>query len=254
MHEQITPMSDPWYIANVGDNGVLGKLMKSLPQDVKTSLLSQATVRVVTTGDILVANGQSSTEVGYVIDGTLAMIQILDQKRKHIVGLLVPTDIFGRLFDGPANFQIEALATTTVLSFPRILFEETLRQNPEAERLFLVHLLDELDAAREWLLLMSGRKVVNRVASFLLIMVRRSRIGNKDGPIRLRVPLARKDLAHYIGARPESLSRAFRALEYDGVLKILDPYVFDITDLDSLTKASGDDLTIEHAKMPKPRK
>lgn len=254
MRKQQTSLADLREVISTG-NGLLRKLLNALAPRVRDSLLSHARARHVEPGEVLMTSGQRSEEVGYVISGTLAMTQVIDQDRKHIVGLLVPTDIFGRIFDGPLNHQIEALTPARIISFPRVTLEQILRQHPEAERLFLVHLLDEMDAAREWLLLMSGRKIINRLASFLMIMARRSRTGTGTGmaagPIRLRVQLTRKDLAHYLGARPESLSRAFHELEDQGVLRIIDPYQFDILDLAALTEASGDDLTIDNAKIPK---
>ncbi len=250
MQKQTPTLADLREVISAG-NGLLRKLLNALAPEVRESLLSHASARDVAAGTVLMHSGQPSAEVGYVITGTLAMTQVLEHDRKHIVGLLVPTDIYGRIFDGPSNYQIEALTPARLISFPRAHLEAILRQHPEAERLFLVHLLDEMDAAREWLLLMSGRKIINRLAAFLMIMARRSRTGTATGPIRLRVPLSRKDLAHYLGTRPESLSRAFHELEHQGVLQILSPYLFDILDLDALTAASGDDLTIENAKIPK---
>ncbi|MBA3909597.1 MAG: Crp/Fnr family transcriptional regulator [Rhodobacter sp.] len=244
MQERITLRKDIREVISTG-NGLLRKLLTSLSPEIRESLLSHAGIREVETGEVLVGSGQLSTEVGYVIVGTLAMTQVLEHDRKHIVGLLVPTDIYGRIFDGPSNYQIEALTPSRIVYFPRARLEEILRQHPEAERLFLVHLLDEMDAAREWLLLMSGRKVANRLASFLMIMVRRSRVGTSGAPVRLRIPLSRKDLAHYLGTRPESLSRAFHELEHQGVLRILNPYLVEIADLDTLTDAAGDDLVME---------
>ena len=226
------------------DAGMLGKLLAALPADARDTLLADIKLRDVPEGTVVFERGEVSTEVGYVIDGTLAMTQVIDEVRKHIVGLLVPTDIYGRLFDGPSNYRLEALSPTRLVSFPRATFERVLRQNPDAERLFLVHLLDEMDAAREWLLLISGRKVLNRVAAFLSILMRRERSLPRSEPIRLHLPLARKDLAHYLGARPESLSRAFHELEDKGILKIVGPNVFEVVDQDALIESSGDDLVI----------
>lgn len=103
-----------------------------------------------------------------------------------------------------------------------------------------MHLLDEVDAAREWLLLISGRKVINRLASLITIVLRRSRKGTSV----VHLPLARKDLARYLGARPETLSRAFHELEGRGILRIVDTYHFEILDERALVEASGDDLTV----------
>jgi CRP/FNR family transcriptional regulator len=199
----------------------------------------------VAAGELIIERGVRSESVGYVLDGTLAMVQVLEDSRKHIIGLLVPTDIYGRLFDGPSNYRIEALTPGQVLSFPRAFFEQMLRENPEAERLFLVHLMDEVDAAREWLLLISGRKVVNRLASFLIILLRRSKFKRNGGHTVVHVPFSRKDLAHYLGARPETLSRAFHELEGKGILRIIDPGHFEVLVKQALIDASGDDLTLD---------
>lgn len=225
--------------------GLLGKLLCALPSTVREDILSQAKVRKVAAGEVISVANRISTEVGYVLEGTLAIVQVIDDKRKHIVGLLVPTDIFGRLFDSPATFQIEALAPTLVLLLPRAQFEKVLLENREAERLFFVHLLDEMDAAREWVLLISGRKVLHRVASLLMILLRRNRSDRPSKPMILNLPLARKDLAHYLGARPESLSRAFHELADMGVLRIVNANSFEILDQDRLAETAGDDLMID---------
>lgn len=157
-------------------NGLLEKLLDALEPDITQKLLSQVTVHDVPVGDAVIEHGRQSETVGYVLDGSLAMVQVLEDGKRHIVGLLVPTYIFGRLFNGVSNYRIEALSAARILAFPRAFFEKVLRDNPDAERLFLVHLLDEVDAAREWLLLMSGRKAVNRLASFLNILHRRDSV------------------------------------------------------------------------------
>jgi len=230
-------------------NGLLEKLLDALPTEVTQQLLSQAVLRDVTAGEMILERGMRSEKVGYLLDGTLAMVQTFEDGRKHIVGLLVPTDIYGRLFDGPSNYRIEALSPTRLLCFPREFFEQVLRDNPEAERLFLVHLLDEVDAAREWLLLLSGRKAVNRLASFLTILLRRSKFKRIAGRAEVHVPLSRKDLAQYLGSRPETLSRAFHDLQRKGILRIIDPYHFEIIDEGALVGAAGDDLIIENTKV-----
>lgn len=230
-------------------NGLLEKLLDALPPEVTERLLSQAALRDVAAGDTILERGVQSEDVGYVLDGTLAMVQVLEDGKKHIVGLLVPTDIYGRLFGGQSNYRIEALSAARILFFPRTFFEEVLRDNPEAERLFLVHLLDEVDAAREWLLLISGRKAVNRLASFLTVLVRRSKFKRIGSLAVVHVAISRKDLANYLGARPETLSRAFHELERRGILRIVDPHHFEILDEEALIGAVGDDLIFERAKV-----
>lgn len=111
-------------------NGLLESLLDALAPEVTELLLSHATLRDADTGEILVERGVHSEEIGYVLDGTLAMVQSLEDGKQHIVGLLVPTDIYGRLFDGPSNYRIEALTPARILAFPRGPFEEIVRGNP----------------------------------------------------------------------------------------------------------------------------
>lgn len=226
-------------------SGHLGQLLASLAPEVRATLQEHARFRHIPAGTVVIENGQRSDEIGYVIDGTLGMTQVIDGGRKHIIGLLVPSDFYGHLFDGPSSYRIEALSDTKLYCFERTHFERVLRLQPDAERLFVVHILDELDAAREWLLLISGRKVIHRAASFLTILVRRAKPQFPFRPITVHLPLSRKDLAQYLGTRPESLSRSFHELEDKGILRILDPYMFEILDLDALIEISGQDLVIE---------
>lgn len=225
--------------------GLLKRLLDTLPTDVTTALLSHAKVRELAAGEVVIERGARSQHIGYVLDGTLAMLQDLEDGKRHILGLLVPTDVLGRVFNGPSGYRIETLSPARILCLDRAPFEQVLRENPAAERLFLVHLLDEVDAAREWLLLISGRKVTNRLASFLTILARRSGLMCDGKPDVIHVPLARKDLAQYLGARPETLSRALHKLERKGVLRILDPYHLEILDDEALLVASGDDLIMQ---------
>lgn len=243
MHSQ-TPTAAALKAAIGQSNGLLEKLLDSLPPEVTAKLMELATLRDIGAGEAVVERGVHSGDIGYVMEGTLAMIQILEDGKKHIVGLLVPTDIYGRVFNGPSNYRIEALTPVRTLCFPRGPFEQVLRDNPDTERLFLVHLLDEMDAAREWLLLISGRKALHRLASFLTILLRRSQFKRVGKSLVVHVPLARKDLAHYLGARPETLSRAFHELEDKGLLRIVDPYHFEIVDEQALMAAAGDDLVL----------
>jgi CRP/FNR family transcriptional regulator len=238
---QLTPSALKAVVRN--GNGLLESLMTALPSEVAERLLSQGVLRELSAGEIVMERGVRCEFVGYVLDGMLGMVQAFEDGKTHIIGLLVPTDTYGCLFNDPPSYRIQALSSSRILSFPRASLEQVLRENPEAERLFLVHLLDEVDAAREWLLLLSGRKAVNRLASFLSILARRSKYERIGGHLVVHVTLSRKDMANYLGARPETLSRAFRELERRGILRIVDPYNFRILDEEALIEVAGDDLT-----------
>ncbi|WP_169310829.1 Crp/Fnr family transcriptional regulator [Cereibacter changlensis] len=156
-------------------------LMRLASDASRAALKAMAAEREIPAGTVLAEEGQSPTEVGYVLEGTLGMVKLLPDGRRHIIGILIPTDLFGRVFEVPPSFRVVALTRARLLTFPLAPFQELLERDPALERLFMVQVLDELDAAREWLLLMSGLRVIQRVASFLILLGRRSGGGGREG-------------------------------------------------------------------------
>jgi CRP-like cAMP-binding protein len=97
--------------------------------------------------------------IGCVLTGILRIQKTLADGREHIVGLLVEGDVFGRVFDGAAEFSIEAATDTEICAFPRAEFEALLFQSPDLERAVLLNITNELDRAREWLIILSNHKM-----------------------------------------------------------------------------------------------
>ena len=223
-------------------SGHLGELMQKLEPSVRTELMSAAAFRRVSAGTVLISVGMDSTDLGYVISGTLAMTRIVDESRKHIIGLLVPTDLYCRLFDGACDYSIETLTDAQVCCFDRGTFERILNQQPEAERLTLAHIMEQIDTARDWLMLISERKVIHRSAALLALLARRAAPVPFSNSTAVRLPLQRKELAQYLGTTPESLSRSFHQMQRLGVITIMDPQNFMILDLAALAALSGDDV------------
>lgn len=221
--------------------GYLGRLLGAFSDEGRTRFQDQARMRVVPPGTVLATEGEEPDELGFVAGGMLAMSKHLPDGRTHIVGLLVPTDLFGRIVDGPQRHRVESLSDARLLCIRRSVFETLLASEPAAQRLLLVHAHEELDRAREWSVLLNGSKVVSRVAAFLVMLARRRGSGTDwpSGPVQVRLQLSRADLASYLGTRPETLSRAFHQLADRSIIRIVDPYHFQIDDLPALLKVSG---------------
>lgn len=250
--------TDPTLVLPPGLRGAKGThladLFGMMTPSTRDQISKISQIKTIPLGRTLIEDGEEADHVGYVLDGMLSMTKILQDGRKHIIGLLVPTDMYGRLFDGASSYQVETLTETQIFCLDRVPFERILKDSPEIERMFLVNVLDELDAAREWILLLGARKVIERVASFLLILIRRrSRIIGaarlEEHPIAVHIPIRRIDLAHYLGTRPESLSRALHELAAMGVITIHDPTHLEVNDLSALIDAAGHDLISETSPL-----
>ena len=229
------------------EHGHFQRLLRDMTAAQRDALIACATTREVAATDAVLVEGTEPADFGYVVSGALGMVKRLPDDRVHIIGILVPTDMFGRLFGGGIDYRIEALSDSELLCFRRDGFEALLRDSPELERLFLVMVLDELDAAREWILVLSGTQVAQRVASFLLILARRHLLSGSasDGHLSVKLPVSRTHLSHLLGIRPESLSRALHKLQDRRLVELGAENRIAILDLPGLIEISGQDLILE---------
>ena len=80
--------------------------------------------------------------------------------------------------------------------------------------------LDELDAAREWMLVLGRKTAREKIASLLTIMARReATVGAAErsgAAIVIDLPLTREAMADYLGLTLETVSRQISALKRDG--------------------------------------
>lgn len=60
---------------------------------------------------------------------------------------------------------------------------------------------------------------------------------------RVRLPMAKKDVASYLGTTPESLSRALHRLSTDGLIEVGEHGVVDLLDTPALRALAGSTLT-----------
>ncbi|TCL71179.1 helix-turn-helix domain-containing protein [Rhizobium sp. BK251] len=200
-------------------------------------------IRTFAAGETVTAEGQESCIVGNVITGVLKLVKTLSDGRQQIVGLLLPSDMVGRVFETTSRFAIEAASDVTLCCFERRAFEALLAREPELEHAMLVRTLDELDAARDWMLLLGCQTVLERIAGFLLILLCRSRSHGNAAALettpRVTIPIGRRDMAIYLGTTIETISRTVQHMARQGVIRIENSRHFDIVDRAGLIAMSG---------------
>ena len=85
--------------------------------------------------------------------------------------------------------------------------------------------LDELDAAREWMLLLGRKTARERIASLFVIMARRDAAwcSSAPGATGLRFPLyiSREAMADYLGLTIETVSRQISPLRREGLIVLV---------------------------------
>jgi len=210
---------------------------------LREELVRIAHVRNFSSGETIVGEGEESGLVGTVLSGVLRVQKTMSDGRQQIVGLLFAPSLFGRVFSQISPVAIEAASDCRLCCFSRAAFETFLARHPAVEHDVMLAVLDELDAAQEWMLLLGCQAVQERVASFLLMLLRQSDLAAECAASRRRrmvnVPVSRHDMAVYLGTTAETISRTIQDLARRGVLRIINPQRFEVLDEARLVFLSG---------------
>lgn len=223
-----------------------------LGREAKLELSRIAKVRNYRAGETILAEAEEIGFVGNVVTGVLRLQKTLHDGRQQIVGLKLPSDMFGRVFTQASHVAIEAATDATVCCYHRCSFERLFTRFPELEHRMLAAMSRELDAAQDWMLILATQSVPERLATFLLILRKRSLAQSiAMSPTRVEIPISRRDLAAYLGTTVESISRAVQQMARGGIMQIVDPQRFEIIDLQRLIAQSNHDP--EEFEIARPR-
>ena len=120
-------------------------------------------------------------------------------------------------------------------------------RTPHIAHRLLAMTLDELDAAREWMLLLGRKTAREKIASLLAIIARRHADLAAPQNAKQRsfdLPLTRAAMADYLGLTLETVSRQITALRQDGVIVLQGLRHVIVPDIDRLrSEAGADDFT-----------
>jgi CRP/FNR family transcriptional regulator len=218
----------------------------------RQELARLARIRTYKAGETVLAESGQISFVGNVVSGVLRMQKTLHDGRQQIVGLLLPSDMFGRVFASVSNVAIEAATDATLCCYNRASFEALFDRFRDLEHKVLISMSEELDAAQDWMLLLATQTVMERIATFLLILTRKKLASDRrsSGGRIVVVPVARKDMAAYLGTTVESISRSVQDMARRGVIRIIDAQTFEIREQRRLLDISGHD-PIEFAPVPR---
>ncbi|NNL73145.1 MAG: helix-turn-helix domain-containing protein, partial [Silicimonas sp.] len=104
--------------------------------------------------------------------------------------------------------------------------------------------LDELDAARDWMLLLGRKTAREKIASLLAIIARRASLEGTLLPglaVSFDLPLTREAMSDYLGLTLETVSRQISALKRDGLIRLEGNRHVIVPDMRRLLDETGDD-------------
>ena len=210
--------------------------IKKLGQIARRKKISQ--------GQTIISDEEPVDFFANVISGAVKLTKTLPDGRQQIVGLLFAPDFLGRAYSKNNPYTAEAATDVEICTFPNAAFERVIGEYPGLQQRLFQHTLDELDAARDWMVLLGRKTAEEKVASFLLMLARRSlMIGcqHQSAPAMaaFELPLTRSDMADYLGLTIETVSRQLTRLKSRNVIRLSTNRLIMVPDLAKLTLVAG---------------
>jgi CRP/FNR family transcriptional regulator len=118
------------------------------------------------------------------------------------------------------------------------------KRYPGLEHRLFENTLDELDSAREWMLLLGRKTAQEKVASLLVMIAQRApNVGCSHTPemnfASFTLPLTRSDIADYLGLTLETVSRQITKLKSASIIELIDNREIIVPDIEALEDIAG---------------
>ena len=181
--------------------------------------------RLVKAGEVILQAEEETSFFANIVSGVVKLSKVLSDGRQQIVGLQFPPDFLGRAYRNSSPFYAEAATDVELCVFPKRRFERLMAAQPGLENRLFQNTLDELDAARDWMMLLGRKTAAEKVASFLAIIARRNAPAAcahapASDELLIALPLTRAEIADYLGLTIETVSRQLGKLRAEGVVDV----------------------------------
>jgi len=157
-------------------------------------------------------DGQPAEYLYKVVDGAVRTFKVLSDGRRQITGFFLSGEFFGLETGNEHTLSAEAITNSKILSIKRSVLAVLAEHDKEIERRRLELAACELKRAQTHatVLILNAKE---RVAKFLLEMASRNPKGTK-----IELPMARLDIADYLGLTVETVSRVLGDLEAANII------------------------------------
>lgn len=200
-------------------------LCRALPDGALVQLNQIARRRTIKSGGRIFDNTSEHPIVANIVTGVARLSRSLADGRTQIVGLNFPTEFIGRPFAQDQELLIEAATEVELCYFSQKQFETLLLAYPELKSLFLQRTMEQLDQARDWMLLLGQKTAAERVASLLLLCAEKAQTGTCDSispesTMNFELPLSRTDMASFLGLTIETVGRMIKRIESTSAIRV----------------------------------
>ncbi|MYZ47977.1 helix-turn-helix domain-containing protein [Propylenella binzhouense] len=168
-------------------------------------------------GEALAWQGDKATDIFEICGGALRLCRILPDGRRAILRFVFAGEFLGLAEGEDFPWTAEAINPVTFRRLRRSRFAAAVEQSPALNRAHVALICEELSAAHEQMILLGRKNAEERVASFLVAMMRRAGLDDVSGDV-FDLPMTRLDMADYLGLTIETVSRIMSKLSRQGLI------------------------------------
>lgn len=195
-------------------------------------------------GEHIMTSGEQTKFFAGVTSGAVKLTKVLVDGRQQVVGLLLPPDCLISTFGHSNPYFAEAATKVEICRFSEAGFVRMLDRFSGLKQRLMEQTLGELDAARDWMVLLGRKTAEEKVASLLHMLTMRSNVlrpeyGAEHQNIIFELHLRREEIADFLGLTLETVCRQIKALRKKGVIQMFGVRRFSILDTDALNEIAG---------------
>jgi CRP/FNR family transcriptional regulator len=191
-------------------------------------------------GATVFAEGERTEGLYEVVSGIVRLHKLMPDGRRQITGFLAAGHFLNLLLQDNFTHTAEAVTEVTLCRYPRTGFQRMVDQNPSLALRLLAATSDELRAAQDQMLLLGRKTAAEKMASFLLAMAELQ--GEDSESDVVQIPMARGDIADYLGLTVETVSRTLARLKREALIALTAPTEIKLLDRDRLEELAAGTL------------
>lgn len=167
----------------------------------------------------LFLEGDRQNHVYLLESGVIGSYKMLTDGRRQIVGFAYPGDLIGLDHSKLCADSAEALTESVVRCIPISVIDTLIETEPGFGQIILRLTSQELSDAREQLVSLGRKSAMEKLATFLLRIVRRNEQYGLDGAV-VHLPMKRSDIGDHLGLTVETVSRNLTKLRLAQVIRL----------------------------------
>lgn len=182
--------------------------------------------RVVESGHCITRFVGDSDTLSNIMSGAVRLTKHLQNGRHQIVALQFASALVGRPFEPDDTIEASAAGVVRLCSVRRTVFKTLLESNAAFEHKVLEQAVAQLDEARSLLMSLGRKSALERVASFIKMVVEQDALDCAPYLGWVTMPMNRGEMSDFLGLTRETISRKMtdlrrlRIIEFENALSV----------------------------------